>query len=102
MDDEDDDVTFMDRRRRFQKAYKVALATDTQGYRVVKSQSSATDRTAQELTALSWAAFCTDIIPDPMSRIQALDCEKLLDRLKLALHYLRKKEGELRLKLDKK
>ena len=59
-DDDDDDESegFLDRLGRFRKAYDVALATDTQGYRVADDTG---ERTAQELTAMSWAAFCTDL-----------------------------------------
>lgn len=105
-DAEDGYLPFGDRRSRFQKAYEVALATDTQGYRVVSKadEKSAKDqRTAQEITAISWAAFCTEILPDAGAtyRIQALDSESLFDRLKLASHMLREKKTELRLKMEK-
>ena len=97
-DDEDDDVTFADRRRRFQKAYQVALSTDTQGYCVASpNQMKTTERTAQELTAISWAAFCTEIFPDATYRIQALDADQLFERLKLASHMLRERKTDLRL-----
>lgn len=102
-DDNDDEEVNLDpdRRKRFQQAYKVALETDFQGYSVVSQNF--TDYTPQEMTAISWAAFCTEILPefDATFRIQALDCDNLFERLKLALHMLRTKENHLKEKLKK-
>jgi hypothetical protein len=105
-DDEDDDETepkSFDRRARFRKAYQVAMSTDTQGYAVRSGADSTIDRTPQELTAVSWAAFCTEILPDADAayRIQALDYDNLFDRLKLALLVLRQKKEQLKAKMDK-
>ena len=58
-DEEDDEVSELDRKGRFTQAYNVALSTDTQGYCV--PTGSKLDRTPQELTAISWAAFCTNV-----------------------------------------
>jgi hypothetical protein len=79
----------------------VALETDTQGYCLPKSSSI--ERSAQELTALSWAAFCTNLFPeeDAAFRIQALDCDDLFDRLKLGSHMLREKKNQLREQMKK-
>ena len=90
----------MDRRARFRQAYEVALATDTQGYQMVDKTG---DRAPQELTAISWAAFCTDLLPeeDAIYRIQALDSSNLFERLKLALHMLREQKAQLRVKMQK-
>jgi hypothetical protein len=76
------------------------MATDTQGY--VSSQDGS-DRSPQELTALSWASFTTELIPedDTTFKIQALDCDDLFERLKLASHMLRAKKADLRDKLKK-
>lgn len=102
-DDDDDEETgaSVDRRKRFRKAYDVALSTDTQGYQVVDSISG--DRTPRELTAISWAAFCTELLleDDAAVRIQALDCNNLLDRLKLALALLRRKKVRLRKQMER-
>ena len=100
-DDEDDEVSELDRRGRFRQAYQIALATDTQGYCI--SQGSNIERTPQELTALSWAAFCTNVIPDEDAtfRIQALDCDSLFDRLKLASHMFREKKNQLKKQMEK-
>jgi hypothetical protein len=57
-DDEEEEVSELNRKGRFRQAYNGALSTDTQGY---VSSNSAADRTAQELTALSWASFCTNV-----------------------------------------
>jgi hypothetical protein len=55
------------------------------------------------LTALSWASFCTNVLPeeDASFRVQALDCDDLFDRLKLASHMLREKKNQLRQKMEK-
>jgi hypothetical protein len=104
-DGDDDTMSFADRRRRFQKAYEVALATDTQGYRLVTTTDTGNknDRTPQELTAISWAAFCTEIVPDADAtfRIQAMDSKNLFERLKLASHVLRQKKAVLQTRMVK-
>lgn len=109
-DEEEEDVdvddkvaSSIDRRRRFRRAYEVALATDTQGYQVPAVAATTTDRTAQELTAISWAAFCTELLPevDATFRIQALDCDNLFDRLKLASGLMRQKKAMLRARMEK-
>ena len=66
-------------------------------------QDSTVDRTPRQLSALSWAAFCTEMLPeeDATFRIQALDCDNLFERLKLASHMLRQKETALRAKMEK-
>jgi ribosomal protein S18 acetylase RimI-like enzyme len=99
-EEENEGECTIDRRRRFRRAYEVALATDTQGYQVA---SATGDRTPQELTAISWAAFCTELIPevDATFRIQALDCDNLFDRLKLASGLMRQKKALLRAKMEK-
>ena len=103
-DDEDDetDDTDADRLKRFRTAYQVAIDTDTQGYQLVNQESG--DRTPQELTAISWAAFCTDMVPeqqDAMFRVQALDTDNLFDRLKLAVFMLREKKKRLMQQIEK-
>ena len=88
----------MDRRGRYRQAYQVALSTDTQGYSVSGSTGSDSGQlSAQELTATSWAAFCSEIVPeeDATYRIQALDTDKLFERLKLAAFMLREKKASL-------
>lgn len=99
-DDDIDDAVCVDRHERFRQAYETALATDTQGYRVTDDTG---DRSAQELTAVSWAAFCSDLLPSEEStfRIQALDSDKLFERLKLASQMLREKKANLRVKMRK-
>jgi hypothetical protein len=102
-DEENTEPKSFDRRARFRKAYQIALSTDTQGYAVRSGGDSTIDRTPQELTAVSWAAFCTEILPDADAayRIQALDYENLFDRLKLALLVLRQKKEKLQDRMDK-
>jgi hypothetical protein len=109
-DDEDSSVP-IDRRRRFRRAYEVALSTDTQGYQSVSSSSSlattnsGTDyRSARELTAISWAALETELLPDEADaavRIQALASDKLTERLALAYKSLRIKKARLRQRMEK-
>jgi hypothetical protein len=84
------------------------MATDTQGYCVSTAASSkdgttSSDRSPQELTALSWASFCTELLPeeDATFKIQALDCDDLFERLKLASHMLRAKKADLKAKMKK-
>jgi hypothetical protein len=100
-DDDDENVKELDRRGRFRQAYQVAVDTDTQGYFL--PQQDVNDRTPQELTAISWAAFCTEVLveDDATFRIQAMDSESLLDRLKLASHMLQEKKAQLQSKLIK-
>jgi hypothetical protein len=68
-----------------------------------KSTTTSIDRTPQELTAISWAAFCTDILPEDNAtfRIQALDCDNLFHRLKMASLMLRQKKAQLRAKMER-
>jgi hypothetical protein len=86
------------------------LATDTQGYQVVSSPSS-TERTikssslrnARELTAISWAAYCSDVVPTLESityRIQAIDTSNLFERLTIAFQMLRKKKVAIQQQLQ--
>ena len=104
----DSDV-YIDRRKRFRRAYDVAFATDTQGYQVFATPSAGdnatttADRTAAELVALSWAAFCTEVLPeiDAAVRIQALDCDDIFRRLKLASGLMRQKKALLRARMEK-
>ena len=100
-DDEEEEVTELGRRGRFDQAYTVALSTDTQGYCVVSTEG--VRRSPQELTALSWAAFCTNVLPeeDAAYRIQAMDSEDLFERLRLASHMLREKKSSLKTKMEK-
>jgi Lon protease-like protein len=103
-DEEADEPRPFDRRDRFRKAYQVALSTDAQGYHAVKPGGDATvDRSPRELAAVSWAAFCTEILPDAdaQHRILALDYENLFDRLKLALSVLRQKKEKLKERMDR-
>jgi len=110
----------------FQFAFHQALNSDTQGYTIMACGTASSPpstlldegdntnnnkrqrknsflspseklRSVQHLTALSWSAFC--IAPmDVTYKLQALDCDDLFDRLKLAAYALR----ELRSKLEAK
>lgn len=100
-DDDENSSIQIDRRKRFRRAYEVALSNDTQGYQVTSTKGA--DRTARELNAISWAAFCTELLPevDAAVRVQALNCGSLLDRLKLASVLLRRKREKLRFRMEK-
>ena len=99
-DDDDGDDRAIDRRRRFERAYQIALSTDTQGYQY---SGKPCDRTPQELTAVSWAAFCSELLPeeDAMVRLEALNCENLGHRLKIANVVLRRKKALLLSRMEK-
>ena len=80
------------------------MSTDTQGYCTTQGGGGiAYDRSPQELTAISWAAFCTNILPteDAAQRIQALDSQDLFERLKLASFMLREKKNHLKVAMKK-
>jgi hypothetical protein len=55
------------RNARFRQAYQDALASDTQGYQVTASNSTL-KYTIQELTAISWALFCTNHVSEQDSK----------------------------------
>lgn len=99
-DDEDhlDDEESTDRRMsRFREACRVALQYDSQGY--TTSSGSAGVRSVQELTAMSWATFCTDLEPNEADfslRVQALDSESLKDRLRMGELLLRRQSNLLK------
>ena len=104
-DDEDDDEDqVLDRRRRFQQAYRVAMENDTRGYVSGSAGGeSYSTRTPKELTAVSWASYMTEILPeqDATYRIQAMDETNVFERLKLASYMLREKRDRLQKQLDK-
>ena len=102
-DDDDDDSLYVDRRKRFRRAYEIALETDTQGYQSAAGNTILADhRTPQELTAVSWAAFCSELLSetDAPFRVQALCSETLFDRLKLASAMLQRKKKLLRSRME--
>jgi hypothetical protein len=104
-EEEEEDTGLPDRRRRYQQAHRVAMQTDTQGY--VSSSASAADfgisRSPKELTAVSWAAFMTELVPerDSTYRIQAMDETDIFERLKLASYMLREKRDKLQKELER-
>lgn len=98
-DDDDDEDIAMDRTAQFQEAFRQAKSCDSQGYMTSASSSPMEgERSAQDLTAISWAIFCTDDV-DQTIRIQALDCDDLFDRLKMGSSMLRENKAELEAKL---
>jgi hypothetical protein len=107
-DTEEDENDFFtkDLNEQFQYAFHQALNSDTQGYTTVRSISSSSSssflfkglRSVQQLSALSWSAFC--IAPMDVSyKLQALDCNDLFDRLKLAAYALRELKHEMEAKV---
>jgi len=112
-DDEDDELLeedvdeskIDDRVAQFQKAFEDAKETDTFGYvlQTINVNDKSTIRTPKDLTAISWAAFCTgkaDNIQREVMKIQALDETNILKRLQLAAAMLREEKKVLRAKLS--
>lgn len=112
---EDDADEKLDRVAQFQKAFESAKETDTFGY-VLQPATTATDhlsrkgseedpssaRTAKDLVAISWAAFCAgekDSIQREVLKIQALDITNVLQRLQLAAAMLREEKKKWKAKL---
>ena len=111
-DEDEDDLDVVDRVAQFETAFESAKESDTQGY--ILQPSTATDnlsssnkndnvlRTPKDLTAISWAAFCTGE-PDNVQRqaiqIQALDMTNVIQRLQLASAMLREEQMSLKAKL---
>lgn len=112
-DDEDEgDLDVVDRVTQFETAFESAKESDNQGY--ILQPSTATDnlsssnkndnvlRTPKDLTAISWAAFCTgepDNIQRQAIQIQALDMTNVIQRLQLASAMLREEQMSLKAKL---
>lgn len=108
-EDDENDIVSKDVNEQFQYAFHQALNSDTQGYTMARSStlpssSSSSSflfkglRSVQQLTALSWSAFC--ITPMDVSyKLQALDCNDLFDRLKLAAYALRELKQETEAKV---
>jgi len=100
-DDDDDDEEVDNRRSRFEQAYKVAKSSDMQGYRTTFPSTEPVEsnsRSIQDLTALSWAYFSTEENPevDYIQRLQAVECEDLCQRLKLALTMMMERRSNLK------
>lgn len=111
-DEDEDDLDVVDRVTQFETAFESAKESDNQGY--ILQPSTATDnlsssnkndnvlRTPKDLTAISWAAFCTGE-PDNVQRqaiqIQALDMTNVIQRLQLASAMLREEQMSLKAKL---
>lgn len=97
--EEDDTDKKIDRVEQFRQAFESAKETDTFGYVLQptldnpKSEAKgAAVRTAKDLAAISWAAFCTgekNNIGRDVMKIQALDMTNVLQRLQLAAAMLR-------------
>jgi hypothetical protein len=112
LDDEDeldidlDDEEFPDRRSKYCAAFEEALESDTQGY-ITPTTSNKPSRTLKDLTAISWAAFCTseldsnnaEDMQQNVFKIQALDTTNVLTRLQLGAAMLRMEKQKWRAKL---
>ena len=114
-DDGDDDSEILDRVAQFQQAFEDAKETDNQGY--ILQPTTATDnlsstdeqvvlRSPKDLTAISWAAFCTgpkdnskESIKRQAIQIQALDMTNVIQRMQLAAAMLREEQNSLKAKL---
>jgi len=113
-DDDYDDSEILDRVAQFQQAFEDAKETDNQGY--ILQPTTATDnlskdeqvvlRSPKDLTAISWAAFCTgpkdnskESIKRQAIQIQALDMTNVIQRMQLAAAMLREEQNSLKAKL---
>lgn len=99
--EEDDDEEAYDidsRKGKFLESYRDAYSTDCQGYKISSSPSNPSDRSLKELTALSWAYFCSELNnSDIVSyRLRALEITNLCERLSLARSMLKELRAELR------
>ena len=116
-DDGDDDSEILDRVAQFQEAFESAKETDNQGY-ILQPTTTTTDnlsrqkdekvqlRSPKDLTAISWAAFCTgqndnskESIKRQAIQIQALDMTNVIQRMQLASAMLREEQKSLKAKL---
>lgn len=102
----------LDRLAQFRQAFESAKETDTFGY-VLQPTNAIDDppqteskqskvRTPKDLTAISWAAFCTgekNNIKRDVVKIQALDITNVLQRLQLASAMLREEKKVWKAKL---
>jgi hypothetical protein len=115
-DYDDDDAVALDRTGRFRRAYELAKETDAQGYiSSTETGESSENRSLQDLSAISWAAFETERLheddeqagivvgddgqllasSDTLYRMQALASIGVMDRMKLALTCLHSKRVEI-------
>jgi len=96
-EDEEDPIS------RFRNAFHAAKESDYNGYTTTtindNDESSKECRSIQDLTAISWAAFCCFATSQRENiityRIQVLDSSRLLDRLYMGIYILREKRKEL-------
>ena len=98
-----------DRRARYYKAFEDAKISDTQGYiSPAVDPKKTTIRSLKDLTAISWAVFCTadpadlsetEEIQYNVFKIQALDTKSVLQRLNLGAAMLRMEKKKLKAKL---
>ena len=114
-DDEDDDSDTLDRVAQFQEAFESAKETDNQGYilqptttndNLSEKDEKVKLRSPKDLTAISWAAFCTgpndnskESIKRQAIQIQALDMTNVIQRMQLASAMLREEQKSLKAKL---
>ena len=110
-DDDSNDVgSVIDRRTRYYNAFENAKNCDTQGYisQTIDTKNTSI-RTLKDLTAISWAVFCTSTDSEDISladvaqynvfKIQALDNTNVLQRLNLGAAMLRMEKKKLKAKL---
>lgn len=98
-EDDDDEINDIDSRRsKFLESYRDAFAADCQGYKFCSLQNDASQRSFKELTAISWAYFCSELNnSDILSyRLRALEITNLCQRLSLARSMMKELRSELR------
>mmetsp|Transcript_10505 Transcript_10505/g.12041 ORF Transcript_10505/g.12041 Transcript_10505/m.12041 type:complete len:370 (-) Transcript_10505:132-1241(-) len=98
VEDEGYDRVPKTRLERFRKACVTTFHADTQGY-ISSSASYNSDKhpySWKELSAMSWAAFATneDLRSDSHYRLNALDMDCTINRLKLAMYWLSDVQAE--------
>lgn len=98
--DDENEEPELDRIGRLELALQDAIRKDSHGNPISNPVIPALSM--PQLVALSWAAFCTNANPeeDASFRVQALDCDGVHERLKLALHMFQEKENNLRQKME--
>lgn len=107
-DEETEENSKIDRRSRYYEAFDNAKIADTYGYISPNIDPSKTSiRSLKDLTAISWAVFCTNAedcteqeeIQNNVFKIQALDATNVLQRLNLGAAMLQMEKKKLSAKL---
>jgi len=87
---EDDGDIYANRLQRYISAYNAARGVICQDYISSPLSNKSSQRSWEELDAISWAAFATseDVKCDSLYRLHALDMTCIHNRLKFAMYWL--------------